>query len=247
MKRLVAFAAAALLLAPAAPAFGKEELRALSVCGPELCNIVRDTGLIAELDRFFASGERTGPPPLESFYGVDTVTSGGATGAGEFFPAAGVLRWRPPSGEARWLALPTRVAASLRRAGAGAAPYEPGITHATADGKPAKDAAGYADLFDDVQAATSPSGETIPLVLRFRAVGRSPWPARYRYAPSTDTLVSEGRAMRVSNETASLIERDAGLAGDGGGTSRWAFAGAAAVGLAAAAFVARRARRRPMR
>ena len=50
MKRLVAIAAAALLLAPAAPAFGKEELRALSVCGPVLCNIVRDTALIAELD-----------------------------------------------------------------------------------------------------------------------------------------------------------------------------------------------------
>lgn len=247
MKRLVAMATAALLLAPAAPAFGKDQLRALSVCGPELCNIVRDTGLITDLDRFFASGERTGPPPLESFYGVDTVTSGGATGAGEFFPAAGVLRWRPPSGEPRWLALPTRVAASLRRAGAGAGPYEPGVTHATAGGKPAKDAAGYADIFDDVQEATSPSGETIPLVLRFRAVGRSPWPARYRYAPSTDTLVSEGRAMRVSNETASLIERDAGLAGGGQGTPRWALAGFVAAGLAAAALVARRARRRPTR
>lgn len=246
MKRLVAMAAAALLLAPAAPAFGKEQLRALSVCGPELCNIVRDTGLIADLDRLFASGERTGPPPLESFYGVDTVTSGGATGAGEFFPAAGVLRWRPPSGEPRWLALPTRVAASLRRAGAGAGRYEPGVTHATAGGKPAKDAGGYADLFDDVQEATPPSGETVPLVLRFRAVGRRPWPTRYRYEPSTDTLVSEGRAMRVSNETASLIERDAGLTVGGEGTPRWALAGAVAVGLAAAAFVARRARRRPM-
>ena len=247
MKRLVAMAAAALLLAPAAPAFGKEELRALSVCGPELCNIVRDTGLIADLDRFFASGERTGPPPLESFYGIDTVTSGGATGAGEFFPTAGVLRWRPPSGEARWLDLPTRVAASLRRAGAGAGPYEPGVTHATVGGKPAKGAAGYADLFDDVQASTPPSGETIPLILRFRAVGRSPWPARYRYAPSTDTLVSEGRAMRVSDETASLIERDAGLAGGGEGTSRWALAGFFAAGLAAVAVLARRGRRRTMR
>ena len=247
MKRLVATAAAALLLAPAAPAFGKEELRALSVCGPELCNIVRDTGLIAELDRFFASGERTGPPALESFFGVDTVTSGGATGAGEFFPTAGVLRWRPPSGEPRWLALPTRVAASLRRAGAGAAPYEPGVTHATAGGKPAKDAAGYVDLFDDVQEATPPSGETIPLVLRFRAVGRRPWPVRYRYEPSTDTLVSEGRAMRVSNESASLIEQDAGLSGGGEGTSRWALAGFVAVGLVAAASVARRVRRRPTR
>jgi hypothetical protein len=247
MKRLVALAAAALLLAPAAPAFGKEELRALSVCGPELCNIVRDTGLIAELDRFFASGERTVPPPLESFYGIDTVTSGGATGAGEFFPAAGVLRWRPPSGEARWLALPTRVAASLRRAGAGAAPYEPGVAHATAGGRPAKDPAGYADLFDDVEEATPPSAETIPLVLRFRAVGRRPWPTRYRYAPSTDTLLSEGRAMRVSSETATLIERDAGLAGSGGGTSRWALAGFFAAGLAAVGFAARRARRRPMR
>lgn len=247
MKRLVATVAAALLLAPAAPALGKEELRALSVCGPELCNIVRDAGLIADFDRFFASEERTGPPPLESFWGVDTVTSGGATGAGEFFPTAGVLRWRPPSGEPRWLPLPTRVAASLRRAGAGAGRYEPGVAHATADGKPARDAAGYADLFDEVQEATPPAGETIPLVLRFRAVGRSPWPKRYRYAPSTDTLVSEGRAMRVSNETASLIERDAGLTGGGGGTSRWAFAGFAAAGLAAAAFAARRARRRPTR
>ena len=247
MKRLVAMAAAALLLAPAAPAYGKEELRALSVCGPVLCNIVRDTGLIADLDRFFASEKRTAPPPLESFYGVDTVSSSGATGAGEFFPAAGVLRWRPPSGEARWLALPTRVAASLRRAGAGAGPYEPGVKQATAGGNPAKDAAKYADLFDDVQEATPPAGETIPLVLRFRAVGRSPWPKQYRYAPSTDTLVSEGRAMRVSNETASLIERDAGLAGTEGGTSRWAFAGFAAAGLAAAAFAAKRVRRRPTR
>lgn len=247
MKRLVVIATAALLLAPAAPAFGKEELRALSVCGPELCNIVRDTGLIAELDRFFASGERTGPPPLESFYGVDTVTSGGATGAGEFFPTAGVLRWRPPAGEARWLALPTRVAASLRRAGAGAAPYEPGVAQASAGGKTAKDAAGYADLFDDVEEADPPTGETIPLVLRFRAVGRSPWPARYRYAPSTDTLVAEGRAMRVSNETASLIERDAGLGGGAEGTSRWALAGVFAAGLAAVGFAARRARRRSMR
>jgi hypothetical protein len=244
MKRLVATAAAALLLAPAAPAYGKEELRALSVCGPVLCNIVRDTGLIADLDRFFLSEKRTGPPPLESFYGVDTVSNSGATGAGEFFPAAGVLRWRPPSGEPRWLALPTRVAASLRRAGAGAGPYEPGVKQATAGGKPAKDAAKYADLFDDVQEATPPSGETIPLVLRFRAVGRSPWPVRYRYAPSTDTLVSEGRAMRVSRETASLIERDAGLAGGGEGTPRWAFAGFLTAGLVVAAFVARRVRAR---
>ncbi len=247
MKRLVATAAAALLLAPAAPAFGKEELRALSVCGPELCNIVRDTGLIADLDRFFVSGERTAPPPLESFWGVDTVTSGGATGAGEFFPASGVLRWRPPSGEPRWLALPTRVAASLRRAGAGAGPYDPVVTHATVGGKPAKDAAAYADLFADVQEATPPSGETIPLVLRFRAVGRCPWPARYRYAPSTDTLVSEGRAMRVSNESASLIEQDAGLSGGAEGTSRWTLVGFVAVGLVAAASVARRVRRRPTR
>ena len=244
MKRLVAMAAAALLLAPAAPAYGKEELRALSVCGPVLCNIVRDTGLIADLDRFFASEKRTVPPPLESFYGVDTVSNSGATGAGEFFPAAGVLRWRPPSGEARWLAVPTRVAASLRRAGAGAGPYEPGVKQATAGGKPAKDAAKYEDLFDDVQEATPPAGETIPLVLRFRAVGRSPWPQRYRYAPSTNTLVSEGRAMRVSNETASLIERDAGLAAGGEGTPRWAFAGFLTAGLVIAAFAARRVRAR---
>lgn len=240
-------AAAALFLAPAAPASGKEELRALSVCGPELCNIVRDTGLIADLDRLFASDERTGPPPLESFYGVDTVTSGGATGAGEFFPAAGVLRWRPPSGEPRWLALPTRVAASLRRAGAGAGPYEPGVAQAKVGGKPAKDAAGYAHLFDDAEEAVPSSGQTIPVVLRFRAVGRSPWPSRYRYAPATDTLVSEGRAMRVSGKTATLIERDAGLAGGGEGTPGWALAGVVAAGLAAAALVARRARRRPMR
>ena len=98
-----------------------------------------------------------------------------------------------------------------------------------------------------MQEATPPSGETIPLVLRFRAVGRSPWPARYRYAPSTNTLVSEGRAMQVSNETASLIERDAGLAAGGEGNSRWALAGFVAVGLVAAASVARRVRRRPMR
>jgi hypothetical protein len=248
MKRLVAMAAAALLLAPAAPAFGKEQLRAVSVCGPELCNIVRDTALVADLDRLFTSGQRTGPPPLESFYGVDTVMSGGATGAGEFLPAAGVLRWRPPSGEPRWLALPSRVAASLRTAGRGAGPYEPAVIGATAGGKAAKDAAGYADLFDDVQQAAPPSGETIPLVLRFRSVGRRPWPARYRYEPSTNTLVAEGRAMRVSDETASLIERDAGLAGGGDGTPRWALAGAVAAGLAAAALAARRGvRRRPMR
>ena len=162
MKRLVATAAVALLLAPAAPAFGKEELRALSVCGPVLCNIVRDTGLIADLDRFFASEQRTGPPPLESFYGVDTVTSGGATGAGEFFPAAGVLRWRPPSGEARWLALPTRVAASLRRAGAGAGPYEPGVAEATAGGKPAKDAAEYAGPLRRPARGDAPCGRDDP-------------------------------------------------------------------------------------
>jgi hypothetical protein len=247
MKRLVALAAAAVLLAPAAPAFGKEQLRAVSVCGPELCNIVRDTRLVADLERLFSSGKRTHPPALESFYGVDTVTSGGATGAGEFLPAAGVLRWRPPSGEPRWLALPDRVAASLRTAGGGASPYEPAVTHATADGNPAEDAAGYARLFDDMQQATPPSGETIPLVLRFRAVGRRPWPARYRYDPSTDTLVSEGRAMRVNDETASMIERDAGLAGGADGTPRWALAGAVAAGLAAAALAARRARRRPTR
>ncbi len=51
--------------------------------------------------------------------------------------------------------------------------------------------------------------------------------------------------MRVSNETASLIERDAGLAGGGEGTPRWAIAGFVAVGFAAAAFFTRRARRRP--
>ncbi|MBA2567982.1 MAG: hypothetical protein H0V11_01410 [Actinobacteria bacterium] len=249
MKRLVAMAAAALFLAPAAPAFGKGQLRAVSVCGPELCNIVRDTKLVADLEGllYLNSGELTGPPPLEPFYGVDTVTSGGATGAGEFFPEAGVLRWRPPSGEARWLALPNRVAASLRTAGRGAGPYEPAVTHATAGGKSVDGAAGYTHLFDDVQMATPPSGETIPLVLRFRAVGRRPWPLRYRYEPSTDTLVSEGRAMRVSGQTASMIERDAGLAGSGGGTPRWAFVGAVAAALAAATLAARRARRRPMR
>ena len=249
MKRLVAMAAAALLLAPAAPAFGKEELRALSVCGPVLCNIVRDTGLIADLDRFFASEKRTGPPPLESFFGVDTVIEQRSNGRRGVLPGSrGCCGGaRPPARHDGW-PCPTRVAASLRRAGAGAGPYEPGVTQATAGGKPAKDAAGYADLFDDVQEATPPAGETIPLVLRFRAVGRRPWPKRYRYAPSTNTLVSEGRAMRVSNETASLIERDAGLAGGGEGTSRWALRRLCSPPASPPPrFVARRVRRRPTR
>lgn len=246
MKRLVAVAAATLLLAPAAPAFGKDRLSAVSVCGPVLCNIARNPALVADLEKFLASEQRTGPAPVGPYFGVDTVMTGGSTEGGEFFPASGVLRWRSSSGQARWLALPVRVAAALRTTGGGAGPYEPEVTHATVGGKAAEDAAGYAHLFDDLQQAKPPSGETIPLVLRFRAVGRRPWPARYRYAPSTDTLVSEGRAMRVSGETATLIERDAGLAGSGGGTPRWALAGAVAAGLAAAAFAARRARRRPM-
>jgi hypothetical protein len=247
MKRLVALAAAALLLAPAAPAFGKEQLRAVSVCGPELCNIARDPALIVDLEKLFASGEQTEPAPIEPFYGVDSIMIGGETGAGEFFPKSGILRWRPPTGEPSWLPLPERVAAGLRTTGRGAEPYQPGVTEATIGGMAAGDAAGYAALFDGVEPASSPTGETIPLALRFRKVGRSPWMGRYRYEPSTDTLVSEGRAMRVSNETASMLERDAGLAGSGGGTPRWALAGAVAAGLAAAALAARRARRRPMR
>jgi hypothetical protein len=247
MKRFVAMVAAALFLASAAPAIGKERVSAVSVCGPVLCSIARNPALIADLEKMFASERRTDPAPVGPFFGVDTVMTGGSTEGGEFFPASGVLRWRPSSGEARWLALPVRVASALRTTGGGAGPYEPAVTHATAGGKAANDAAGYAHVFDDLQQATLPSGETIPLVLRFSAVGRRPWPARYRYDPSTDTLVSEGRAMRVSGETASLIERDAGLAGGGGGTPRWAVAGAVAVGLAAAALAAKRARRRPMR
>jgi hypothetical protein len=245
MKRLVAMVAAALFLTPAAPAFGKDRLSAVSVCGPVLCSIARNPALIADLEKMFASEQRTNPAPVGPFFGVDTVMSGGSTEGGEFFPASGVLRWRPSTGEARWLALPVRVASALRTTGGGAGPYEPAVRHATASGKAAKDAAGYAHLFDDLEQVTLPSGETIPLVLRFSAVGRRPWPTRYRYHPSTDTLVSEGRAMRVNSETASLIERDAGLAGSGGGTPRWALAGAVAAVLAAVGLAARRARRRP--
>jgi len=244
MKRLVAMAAAALLLAPAAPAFGKERLRAVSVCGPVLCNIARDPALVADLEKFFASEQRTDPAPVGPFFGVDTIMTGGSTGAGEFFPASGVLRWRPPSGEARWLVLPERVAASLRTTGGGAGPYEPAVTHATADGKAAADAAGYGHLFDGIKHASMPAGETIPLALDFKKVGRRPWPGRYRYEPFTDTLVAEGRAMRVGGSTASMIERDAGLVGSGEGTSRWALAGFLAAGLAGAALAARRVRAR---
>ncbi|MBA2568532.1 MAG: hypothetical protein H0V11_04210 [Actinobacteria bacterium] len=247
MKRLVAMAAAALLLAPAAPAFGKGQLRAVSVCGPELCNIARDPGLVLDLERLFASGQKTDPAPIEPFYGVDSIMSGGATGAGEFFPKSGILRWRPPQGEPRWFALPERVAAGLRTTGRGAEPYQPGVTEATVGGKASRDSAGYVALFDGAEPASAATGETIPLSLRFRKVGRSPWAGRFQYEPSTDTLVSEGRAVRVSRDVASMIERDAGLAGGGGGTPRWALAGAVALGLAAAAFAARRARRRPMR
>ena len=244
MKRLVATAAAALLLAPAAPAFGKERLRAVSVCGPILCNIARDPSLVANMEKLFASEQRTDPAPVGPFFGVDTIMTAGSTGAGEFFPASGVLRWRPPSGKARWLILPERVAAALRTTGGGAGPYQPAVTHATAGGKAADDAAGYRHLFDDVEQASMPAGETIPLALDFKKVGRRPWPGRYRYEPSTNTLVAEGQALRVSGSTASMIERDAGLAGSGEGTSRWAFAGFLAAGLAAAAFVARRVRAR---
>jgi len=248
MKRLVAMTVAALLLAPAAPAFGKEQLRAVSVCGPELCNIARDPALIVDLEKLFASGQKTDPAPIEPFYGVDSIMFGGDTGAGEFFPKSGILRWRPPTGEPSWLALPERVAAGLRTTGRGAEPYQPGVTGATVGGKAAADATGYDALFDGAEPVSAPTGETIPLALRFRKVGRSPWAGTFRYSPSTDTLVSEGRAMRVSDETASLIERDAGLARGGEGTPRWALASAVAAGLAAAALAAsRRVRRRPRR
>jgi hypothetical protein len=99
---------------------------------------------------------------------------------------------------------------------------------------------------DDVERTSMPAGETIALALDFKKVGRRPWPGRYRYEPSTDTLVAEGQAMRVSGSTASMIERDAGLVGSEG-SSRWALAGFLAAGLGAAALAARRARRRPKR
>ena len=246
MKRLVATAAVALFLVPVAPASAKQKLLAVSVCGPVLCNIARDPRLVAELEKVFSSDQRTDPVAVGPFFGVDTIMTGGATGAGEFFPASGVLRWRPPSGEGRWLILPERVAASLRTTGGGAGPYEPAVTHATAAGKAADDAAGYGHLFDDVERTSMPAGETIALALDFKKVGRRPWPGRYRYQPSTDTLVAEGQAMRVSGSTASMIERDAGLVGSEG-SSRWALAGFLAAGLGAAALAARRARRRPKR
>lgn len=73
MKRLVAVAAATLLLAPAAPAFGKDRLSAVSVCGPVLCNIARNPALVADLEKLLASEQRTGPAPVGPYFGVDTV------------------------------------------------------------------------------------------------------------------------------------------------------------------------------
>ena len=243
MKRLVVLLAGA-ALAAAAPAAGADRLRAVSVCGPELCNIARDPALVADMERLLASRSSTGPAPIEPFFGVDTITIGGAAGAGEFFPERNVLRWRPPSGPARWIPLPERIAASLRTTGRGAEPYQPGILAARVDGRPADDPGKYTALLTGLESERGAVEATVPLTLRFRKVGRRPWPARFRYAPSADTLVIEGRRYKVDGETAKLIERDAGLGGGGSGDARWALAGALVAALAAGAIAARRRARR---
>ena len=42
------------------------------------------------MEKLFASEQRTVPAPVGPFFGVDTIMTGGSTGAGEFFPASGV-------------------------------------------------------------------------------------------------------------------------------------------------------------
>lgn len=204
---------AAVALAPTAAAKGPV---ALQVCGATGCKTIRDD--------FSGGGPNRGPisgilnsdmldfaasPPPAAYYRVELKADWIERDPAFYVPAAGVLRVG-----SNWLALPDRVAASMRAVTRRLAPWPPpALTRVLVNGRPVPDPAPYAALLGSL-----PEADKLPTAARYltivlRADRPSPWTSvrPLEYFPRSDLLHRYVEWLEVPAAIARRIERDAGL------------------------------------
>jgi hypothetical protein len=214
MNRALALVLApALALAPGAAAKGPFML---DVCGSSGCTQISSEGddddlVFGLLDLVYnppVDAVGSAPPPAP-YYELGFTFEGGEKQQLFLVPGAGFLRTA-----ATWVRLGAGELAGYERLAAGLEPWpRPELERVRVDGREAADPAPYEGLLGALEPAGWPEepGELIEIEPDF---GRAtPWTAnRLRYFPADRLLWREDEILRVPEELARAIGRDAGLA-----------------------------------
>lgn len=245
MRRLVAIAALALLLPPAAAA---KEITGAELCGADGCT---DVSIPAGLHEFPGSGDGTSPPSNEPFLEVRLEYDGMHTERLWYVPGARLfalpdgggdaVRWTPPSKQG--------IDRHLVAAAAGVEPYRAQVDSAYVDGKRVTgDVSGYLTLFDvGREPASFDLGEGFASI-SLKTTPDSPWAhERLWFYPDTNLLQRGQDFVELPARVADDVRNAQAIGAPAGSSSfDWPLVtGSLVVALALALGAAAFARRRP--